>query len=82
MIAINPLVWKSVVGLVTATGFGHLALVTSAAIGSTVVNYYLARNGQVFIIKSLNRALWVSAGIIALDLLFSVGQVMSAMFHL
>lgn len=81
MLEINPLVWKSVAGFIAAPFAGHLTLVATVAIGSSVVNYYLTKRGHTLAVKLLNRALWVLGGIAFADAFFSAGVAMEAMFR-
>lgn len=77
---ISPWIWKSVTGFIAAPFAGHLTLVASAAIGSSIMNYYLNRRGKVLVIKIVNRVLWVLAGIVCLDAFFSAGHAIQVMF--
>ena len=79
---ISPYIWRSVDALIHATGVGHLALVASIAVGSSVVNYYLDARGHTLAVKLLNRSLWIVGGIIALDIFFKVLTKTQMIFHL
>lgn len=82
MPAINPWVWKSVVGIVTAPFIGHFALVASIAVGSAITNYYLTKNGHLIMAKVLNKVSWASGIIVFFDVFFDALMGVKGMFHL
>lgn len=79
---INPIVWKAAVGLLTAPGAAHLALITSAAVASAIANYYLHRRGHDLLAKLISRLVWIGAGIVFMDLFFDTAKVVQALFEL
>ena len=80
MLELNPMIWKAVTGFLAAPFAGHLTLVATVAIGSSVVNYFLTKRGHTLAVKLLNRALWVLGGIVYMDVFFTAGAAMEAMF--
>ncbi|MMZ47331.1 hypothetical protein D1872_89740 [compost metagenome] len=79
---INPIVWKATLGLLAAPGAGHLLIITSVAITSASINYFLKRRGHDLLAKLLNRLIWIGAGVVFMDAFFDSVEVVQALFGL
>jgi len=79
---INPIVWKSVVGLLAAPGAGQLIIISSAAVTSAAINHFLKQRGLDVLATILNRLIWIGAGIVFMDAFFDATKVVQALFDL
>lgn len=80
--SINPIVWKAIIGLLAAPGSGHLLLISSVAITSASINYFLHKRGLDLLAKLLNRVIWIGAGVVFMDAFFDATKVVQALFDL